>query len=168
MFVIFELKEGQTMFLVRSAFWLSVVILLLPAENGEPNDKLSATQTNVTAGEALVAAQTTVGDLSGFCQRNQITCETGKAAVDTFIRKAQYGASLLNNWVSGGSPANASSVKPADRSAYIEPVTNKKVKITAKTRQQIQLADKARASQQTLTKEDLSPSWGGPKIKRKA
>ena len=168
MFIVFELKKGQEMFLVRSAFWLSVVILLLPAENGETNDKLSATQTNVTAGEALVAAQSTVSDLSGFCQRNQTACETGKAAVDTFIRKAQYGANLLNSWVSGVSSASASSVKPVDRSAYIEPVTNQKIKITAKTRQQIRLVDKARASRQTLTKEDLSPSWGGPKIKEKA
>jgi len=149
------------MFLVRSAFWLSVVILLLPAENDETNNKSAATQANVTASQALVAAQTTVGDLSGFCQRNQTACATGKAAVDTFIRKAQYGASLLNNWVSGVSSANASSVKPDDRSANFKPVT-------AKNRQQIQLADKIRASQQTLTKEDLSPSWGGPRIKRKA
>ena len=126
------------MFLVRSAFWLSVVILLLPAENGETSDKLSATQTNVTAGEALVAAQTTVGDLSGFCQRNQATCETGKAAVDTFIRKAQYGASLLNSWVSGASPVNETGVKPAARSANLKSEPVKKVKITAKTRQQIE------------------------------
>ena len=156
------------MFLVRSAFWLSVVILLLPAENAEKNSKLGEAQTNVTAGQAMVAAQTTVSDLSGFCQRNQTACATGKAAVDTFIRKAQYGASLLNNWVSGVSSANASSAKPADRSAYFEPMTHNKVKLTGKNRQQIQLADKARRSQQTLTKEDLSPSWGGPKIKRKA
>ncbi len=156
------------MFLVRSAFWLSVVILLLPAENGETNDKLSATQTKVTAGEALVAAQSTVNDLSGFCQRNQTACATGKAAVDTFIRKAQYGASLLNSWVSGVSSANASNVEPVDRSANLKPVSGEKVKITVKNQQQIQLADKVRASRQTLTKEDLSPAWGGPKIKRKA
>ncbi len=154
------------MFLVRSAFWLSVVILLLPAENSKPNTELS--KVKVTAGQALVAAQSTVDDLSGFCQRNQTACSTGKAAVDIFIRKAQYGANLLNEWVSGVSSANASAIKPDERLSVLAPADVKTVRTIKKNGAFIQLADKVRASQQTLTKEDLGPAWGGPKIKKKA
>jgi len=150
------------MFLVRSAFWLSVVILLLPAGN-DKNTELN----KITAGQALVAAQSTVDDLSGFCSRNQTACNTGKAALDVFIRKAQYGAGLLNEWVSGISSANATTVKPVVQSSLHRPVVGKKMASVAKSGQFIQLAGNNRSSQQTLTKEDLKPAWGGPKIKRK-
>ena len=151
------------MFLVRSAFWLSVVILLLPAENDNKNTDLS----NITAGQAIVAAQSTVDDLSGFCSRNQTACKTGKAALDVFIRKAQYGAGLLNEWVSGISSANASPVKPVVQSSLRSPIGGKAMTSATKSGQFIQLAGNNRSSQQTLTKEDLKPAWGGPKIKRK-
>ncbi len=148
------------MFLVRSAFWLSVVILLLPAENEKTNTKVS----NVTAGQAFVAAQSTVDDLSGFCLRNQTACETGKAAIDVFIRKAQYGAGILNEWVSGISSAHAAPVKPLGHSFLLAPAGSGP-RVTGRL---IQLAGNSRSSQNTLTKEDLTPTWGGPLIKRKA
>jgi len=165
---IFELKKGHKMFLVRSAFWLSVVILLLPAENHQKNTKLGKAPEKVTAGQAFVAAQSTVDDLSGFCLRNQAACDTGKAAIDVFIRKAQYGASLLNDWVSGVSSANAAPVKPGDHSSQPAPASAKLSAAPAGNGQFIQLAGKDHSSQQTLTKDDLRPAWGGPKSKRKA
>jgi len=167
MFDIFELKEGHKMFLVRSAFWLSVVILLLPAENQQENTKLGKAPEKVTAGQAFVAAQSTVDDLSGFCLRNQTACDTGKAAMDMFVRKAQYGAGLLNDWVSGISSANAAPVKP-DNQLSLYATGAKKIAAPAGNGQLIQLAGKDHASQQTLTNEDLRPAWGGPKSKRKA
>jgi len=151
------------MFLVRSAFWLSVVILLLPAGNDNKTTEVS----NVTAGQAFVAAQSTVDDLSGFCLRNQTACETGKAAIDIFIRKAQYGAGLLNKWVGGISSANASTVKPVKHTSLLNPAGGAAKAPGFKSGQLIQLAGNRRSSQQTLTKEDLKPSWGGPKTKRK-
>jgi Family of unknown function (DUF5330) len=156
------------MFLVRSAFWLSVVILLLPAEIDETDTKLGNAQTSITAGQALGAAKSTVSDLSGFCLRNQIACSTGKAAVDIFIRKAQYGANLLNEWVSGVSSANASTVKPVDHSSLHAPVGRKRIAGAQKTGGSVHKTKSAHASQQTLTKEDLRPAWEGLKTKRKA
>ena len=143
------------MFLIRSAFWLSVVILLLPAVDKSKNTEMSGVQEKITAGQAFVAAQSTMDDLSGFCQRNQTACETGKAAVDVFVRKAQYGANMLNQWVGGISAANASTVKPVKH-------------LSALNGRYIQLAGNSRPSQQTLTKEDLRPAWGGPMIKTRA
>jgi len=154
------------MFLVRSAFWLSVVILLLPAEKAKDNAELSKVHANVTAGQAFIAAQSTVDDLSGFCLRNQVACETGKTAMDTFIRKAQYGADLLNEWVSGISSANAATVKPVKLSSLRG--LAKEPRAGTSRAHFIHLAGNSRSSQHTLTKEDLKPSWGGPMIKRKA
>jgi len=156
------------MFLVRSAFWLSVVILLLPAEIDTTDTKLSDAQTSITAGQALVAAQSTVSDLSGFCLRNQTACSTGKAAVDLFIRKAQYGANLLNEWVSGVSSANASTVKTVEHSSLHAPTSGNLIAATTKNGRAVHQEKSAHASQQTLTKEDLRPAWGGLKTKRKA
>ncbi len=156
------------MFLIRSAFWLSVVILLLPAEIDKTDTKLGDTPASITAGQALVAAKSTVNDLSGFCLRNQIACSTGKAAVDMFIRKAQYGANLLNEWVSGVSSANASTVKSANHSSLLAPASGKLMATAKKNGRTVHLSKSNSASQQTLTKEDLRPAWGGSKTKRKA
>ena len=52
-------------FLLRLAFWLSVVLLLLPSGGGQRN----AATNNVSASQAISAASATVGDLRGFCAR---------------------------------------------------------------------------------------------------
>ena len=126
------------MFLIRTAFWLTLVILILPAEkqtDGHPGD--ASAQASVTAGEAFGAAQNAVSDLSSFCNRNQSTCDTGRTAARVFTEKAQYGAKLLYNMMSeSGVPAPAA--QPMKPQAAITP------------------------SQNTLTPSDLEPVWRGP------
>ncbi len=77
------------MFLIRAAFWLSIVILLIPA------DPQSGEAPRVTLFNAFIAARTTLADLSGFCDRNPDVCVTGGAAVDLFADKAQNGVRML-------------------------------------------------------------------------
>lgn len=79
------------MFLIRTAFWLSLVVLCLPAGPNAIGDTARA----VGAGEALSAAQTTIGDLSRFCERNVGTCETGGVVISSFGQKARYGAQVV-------------------------------------------------------------------------
>jgi len=78
------------MFILRAAFWLALVILLLPAnpETGEPAPRVGAI-------EALGAAQSAIGDLSSFCDRNPDVCATGSTAVQVFTQKVRYGADLI-------------------------------------------------------------------------
>lgn len=78
------------MFLLRTVFWLSVVVLLLPAdtETGEKAPRVSAF-------EALVAARTAVSDLSQFCDRNPDVCETGGTAFHVFTDKVRYGVRMI-------------------------------------------------------------------------
>ena len=79
------------MFLIRAAFWLTVVVFLLPAdpETGEAP--------SVGALQALSAVQTTASDFSTFCARNPDVCATGSAAVEIFSEKLRYGFRLIQN-----------------------------------------------------------------------
>ncbi len=87
-------KVIRMFFLLRAAFWLSLVVLLLPA--GAPSD---ATVRQISAAETFGAAQTVVSDVSGFCTRNPQTCEAGGAALQQFGAKAQYGVTLLHGYL---------------------------------------------------------------------
>jgi hypothetical protein len=78
------------MFLVRAAFWLSVVVIMLPADS-ETGDKAP----RVTAFEAISAAQTAVTDISQFCDRNPDVCVTGGSAFHVFADKVRFGAKML-------------------------------------------------------------------------
>lgn len=92
------------MFLLRTAFWLSVVVILLPGdpETGEDAPRVSAFQ-------ALSAAQSAAHDLSQFCDRNPDVCETGGAAFTVFSEKVRYSARQLYGYFSddqaSGEPA---------------------------------------------------------------
>ena len=81
-------------FLLRAAFWLSLVVLLLPAD--VPSQ---ATHEQISAADTVGAAQTLVTDMSGFCGRNPDACEAGGAALRQFGAKAQYGAKLLYGYL---------------------------------------------------------------------
>ncbi len=74
------------MFLIRTAFWLTLVILLLPTGEGQQRDVYGS-------------AEATVKDLSAFCTRNPHVCETSKDALDVFSQKAQFGAKMLMDFV---------------------------------------------------------------------
>ncbi len=88
------------MFLIRTAFWLSLVILFIPTgESNLPDAGPVDSNAQVSAIEALSAAQHTVSDLAGFCARNAETCETGSAAIKVFGQKAQYGARKIYEYI---------------------------------------------------------------------
>jgi len=76
-------------FLLRAAFWLSLVILLIPAD---PADTPASGGKTVSTLEALGAAQSTLDDVKGFCGRNPAACDVGRSALDTFGAKARTGA----------------------------------------------------------------------------
>lgn len=77
-------------FLLRAAFWLSLVILLIPADTSDSKDREA--KHTVSTFEAVGAANSTWEDLRGFCGRNPSTCDTGRAVMDTYSAKAKAGA----------------------------------------------------------------------------
>lgn len=85
------------MFLLRAAFWLSVVILLLPADEQSGEDA-----PRVTAFAAIAAVGATVSDLSQFCTRQPDVCATGGAAFQVFAEKMIGAAEQLFDRFGGG------------------------------------------------------------------
>ncbi len=92
------------MSLMRTAFWLGLLIMVLPIEQ-DPADK--AETPDVTAWQALGAAQAVYTDLSGFCGRNPAACETGEAAAKTFGNKAKASVKVIYNYLSDEDKASA-------------------------------------------------------------
>ena len=77
-------------FLMRMAFWFSLVLLTLPLSVGsdEPG------QESVGPIQALFAARDAVGDIAGICERKPDVCETGKSAMHTITARAKETAKI--------------------------------------------------------------------------
>lgn len=73
-------------FLIRTAFWFSLVLLLLPLGTGPDGES------RVSPLQALFAAREAVGDIAGICERKPEVCETGKAAMQTIGVRARESA----------------------------------------------------------------------------
>lgn len=75
---------GKMGFLIRCAFWLSLVLLIIPI--GGAGDAETDTVGPI---QALVAAREAVGDLGAICERKPDVCVTGKAALHTIGVRAR-------------------------------------------------------------------------------
>ena len=147
------------MFLIRTVFWLSLVILLLPAEDPSSNAQASArTDTYLNASRVIGAARTTASDIAGLCERSPQVCDTGEAALDTFLRKARYGAKLVFELISGpeDSPAAPETNWQGDKTARAATITP------------AGYGTMAPRSQNTLQPADLVPNWTGPRQDKSA
>jgi len=132
-------------FLLRMAFWLGLVLVLLPTGSSQRAVPGNA----VNASEAISAASATVGDLRQFCTRQPDACTVGAHVATEFGYKAQAGAKML---------FNALSEALASKETAKEPATG-----TPKTTGS--LGNDA-ASQNTLTPADLVPPWRGPAVRK--
>jgi hypothetical protein len=78
-------------FLLRMAFWLGLVLVLLPRDKTPGSEKLP----QVGASEAVSAASAAVSDMSQFCKRQPAACEVGGQAATVIGQRAQDGARKL-------------------------------------------------------------------------
>jgi hypothetical protein len=78
-------------FLLRMAFWLGLVLVLLPRDKTPELDK----QPQLGASEAVSAATAAVSDMSQFCKRQPTACEVGGQAATVIGQRAQAGARKL-------------------------------------------------------------------------
>jgi hypothetical protein len=90
------------MSLLRLAFWLALLVLLLPTE--------AAQQARFTS-----FANSALERLSTFCQRNAATCEVGAAAWANFLRKAEFGVRLVGDLVGAGGRHSSDAPRPPDK-----------------------------------------------------
>lgn len=78
------------MFIIRTAFWLMLIVLLLPSNEQEQR-------------EVYGTAQAAVNDIKTFCVRNPGVCETSTVAFESFSQKAQFGAKMLMDFMKDAS-----------------------------------------------------------------
>lgn len=77
-------------FLIRMAFWFSLVLLALPLGVGPDENG----HESVGPIQALFAAREAVGDIAGICERKPDVCETGKSAMYTISVRAKETARI--------------------------------------------------------------------------
>lgn len=124
------------MFLIRTAFWLTLIILLLPASEREQREVYG------TAGAA-------VRDLKTFCSRNPDVCQKSSNLFDTFSQKAQFGANLVMDFVKEVASDDTTVAADADSPK----------RRTSLFGRRPQSAD----SRDTLTASDMEPTWHDPR-----
>jgi hypothetical protein len=142
-------------FLLRMAFWLGLVLVLLPREKSVESQKLP----QISAQEAVQAATAAVSDMSQFCKRQPSACEVGGQAATVIGARAQEGARKIYQMMTDKKPAETdrkssdSEKKPAEADKKAPDHTGS---IDGAE------ADPARidvASQDTLTPNDLLADW---------
>jgi hypothetical protein len=129
-------------FLLRIAFWFTVILIALPSGGTQSSPKIQ-----VSATDGLVAARGAVDDMRHFCERQPETCSFGSQAITTIGHRAQAGAKMLYELLTEQfGPNETGSIKGARGSAP---------------------APSGAAPQNTLGPADLVPVWRGPQPTRK-
>jgi hypothetical protein len=124
-------------FLLRMAFWLGLVLVLLPREKTPESDKLP----QVGASEAVSAATAAVSDMTQFCKRQPAACAVGGQAATVIGHRAQEGARKLYQIITDKrSPEHTVSIG-GDENGGAPPA--------------------AAAPRDTLTPDDLVAEWRG-------
>jgi hypothetical protein len=125
------------------AFWLAVVLVLLPSGGTQPTPNV-----NVSALDAMSAAKATVTDMRSFCERQPDACLVGSQAAIALGHRAQAGAKMLYEYLN-------EHLGPNDTGTIVNAAAGKSVPTPT-----------ARPSQQTLSPADLAPAWRGPQPRR--
>lgn len=82
-------------FLIRMAFWFSLVLLFIPFEISDGEGRVDT----VGPIQAFFAAKGAVDDIAGMCERKPDVCETGRSAVQTIGLKARETARMAYAWI---------------------------------------------------------------------
>ena len=131
-------------FLLRMAFWLGLVLILLPSGSSQ-----RAPASEVGASAAISAASATVGDLRQFCTRQPDACTVGSQVATELGYKAQAGAKMLYDFLT-------EALAPKETGSLADGGVSR----SGKSAMAKSLPEKA--SQNTLTPADLAPPWRGP------
>src|ERR1700754_235773 len=136
-------------FLLRMAFWLGLVLVLLPRETTPDSDKVP----QIGASEAVSAATAAVSDMGQFCKRQPTACEVGGQAASVIGQRAQGGARKLYQIITD---KTEKSDKP-DKSDKRAPDHTGSIS-------GMESADAAQpdVAHDTLTPDDMQIEWQGP------
>lgn len=123
-------------FLLRMAFWLGVVCVLLPTGGSRP----SSPNAHISASEAVTLASAAVSDARGFCGRQHVACTVAGKVANALGHRVEAGAHALYKFMTahlqGTLPPGA---KSASRTVTV-----------------------SKPGKGTLTTADLQPPWHDP------
>src|SRR5580692_3625877 len=141
-------------FLLRMAFWLGLVLVLLPREKTPESEKLP----QIGASQAVQAATAAVSDMSQFCKRQPQACEVGGQAATVIGQRAEDGARKLYKIIT-----DKRAPDPADKRA--PDTTDKRTPDRTGSIGTVETADSSPvdlAPRDTLTADDLAAEWRMP------
>jgi len=131
-------RGREMFFLLRMAFWLGLVLVLLPREKTPDAEKLP----QLGASEAVSAATAAVSDMSQFCKRQPAACEVGGQAATVLGQRAQAGKRKLYQIITDKrSPEHTGSIDGVENANPLSAEV---------------------AQRDTLTPDDLAAEWRGP------
>jgi hypothetical protein len=161
-------------FLLRMAFWLGLIVVLLPRGESQP-----ASNASVSAIDAMSAATATVGDMRQFCERQPEACVVGSQAAVALEDRAKAGAKRLYDMFNEKLAASendhaitVTSTVTSAKSAKAVPLPTARPAPRASAPASQNAARNAAAgpaptmSQHTLTPTDMVPAWQGPPPRR--
>ncbi|KAB2919594.1 MAG: DUF5330 domain-containing protein [Hyphomicrobiaceae bacterium] len=97
------------MFLIRLAFWVGLIVLLLPTDEHQQ-------------ARLYGAAVAAVERVTTFCDRNPRTCAAGADVWASFVKKAEFGARMAFDLISSrGRPDEEARPQPAGARPGMEP-----------------------------------------------
>ena len=100
-------------FLLRVAFWLGVVCVLLPS-----GEKTQATP-HIDTATAVTAAGAAVSDMRGFCERQPQACVVGGKVATAIGQRAEAGARTLYEIISAKLNEKSEPQKPVHASGTL-------------------------------------------------
>jgi hypothetical protein len=103
------------MFLLKAAFWLGLVLVLLPTGSKKQTEAVA----QINAADAATAATGAFADLSQFCTRRPETCAVGGQVASVLAQRAKDGAIMVYEFIAERREAAPETIKtvPAHHNA---------------------------------------------------
>ena len=141
-------------FLLRMAFWLGVVCVLLPGSGTPTNEARIDTATAVTAASAAVS------DMRGFCDRQPEACVAGGKIAVALGHKAESGARTIIEFVTNRM-SEPDGKQAAPEAKPLEPALTT-ASTTAPRVRAVRTVPVAATDNGTLTRTDVAAPWHAP------
>jgi hypothetical protein len=102
-------------FLLKAAFWLGLVLVLLPTGSKKQTEAVA----QINAANAATAATGAFADLSQFCTRRPETCAVSSQVASVLAQRAKDGAIMVYEFIAARREAAPETIKtvPAHRDA---------------------------------------------------
>jgi hypothetical protein len=142
-------------FLLRLAFWLGLVLVLLPRDKTPNSEKMP----QLSVSDAVQAATAAVSDMSQFCKRQPGACEVGGQAATVIGVRAQDGARKIYQSITDKKPPEVEKDKKAPEAEKDKKAPDHTGSIGV-ANEGIPAAAEA-TPRDTLTANDLAVEWRG-------